>query len=272
MIVMRLLRSALGWLDAQRSSAPGIEALRQVLPGDSRFGDPLSTAGAGPTQVLARRARVGDDGPFSVLREIGLAVLQVANWVSPGPGGARAPVAIAFTDLVGFSSWALRVGDQRSLDLLRSVDAVIAAAFEAHGGIMVKRLGDGTMAVFDRASAAAEACRDAIRAVDRLRVEGYSPRLRAGVHFGRAHAIGGDYIGVDVNIAARLCEAAGEEQVLVSGAAIGDDLDRARLRAEPVSRPLRGTPPGLQIYAFQDRLDDNQNANRNREDLLGLAR
>jgi adenylate cyclase len=230
---------------------PGIRALRRVLPGDSKFGDPLSTAGTGPTQVLARRGRVAGDGPFSAVRELGLAILQVADWLSPGSGGIRSPVAIAFTDLVGFSSWALRAGDEKSLDLLRSADALVTAAFEAHGGVVVKRLGDGTMAVFDKPAAAAEASRDAIRAVSRLKENDYRPRLRAGVHFGRAHVIGGDYLGVDVNIAARLCEAAGAEQVLVSGAA-RNDLDRPRLRAAPERGRLPGVPRDLEIYAFRD--------------------
>jgi hypothetical protein len=45
---MRSLQRALSWLDARRSYKPGITTLRRVLPGDSRFGDPLSTAGTDP--------------------------------------------------------------------------------------------------------------------------------------------------------------------------------------------------------------------------------
>ena len=247
------LHRALSWLDARRGYRPGITALRELLPGDRRFGDPLSTAGTDPTQVVARRTWPGESGRFSVLRELGLAVLQVADWLSPG--AARGPVAIAFTDLVGFSSWAVRAGDETSLDLLRSVDALVTAAFEAHKGMVVKRLGDGTMGVFEKPAAAAEACRDGIRAVRRIEEGGYRPRLRAGVHFGEPHAIGGDFIGMDVNIAARLCEAAGAEEILVSGAALRDDLDRARLRPEPERGPLRGAPHELEIYAFRDGLN-----------------
>jgi len=246
---MRALRRTLSWLDARRSHRPGIAALRQILPGDSRFGDPLSTSGTDPTHVVARRVWVRGTRHFSAAREIGLAVLQVADWLSPGPSSAPAPVAIVFTDLVGFSSWALRAGDEKSLDLLRSVDAAVTAAFHERRGMVVKRLGDGTMAVFDDSSVAAEACEAAIAATSQLESNGYRPRLRAGLHFGRPHAIGGDYIGVDVNIASRLCEAAAPQQVLVSEAAY-EDLDGVHLRTEPERGPLRGAPADLKIYSL----------------------
>lgn len=245
----RRLRQTLSWLDARRSYRPGIAALRQILPGDSRFGDPLSTSGTDPTHVVARRVWSGKRR-WSAAREIGLAILQVADWLSPGPSGATAPVAIVFTDLVGFSSWALRVGDEVSLDLLRSIDTAVTAAVDERGGVVVKRLGDGTMAVFDDPSIAAEACEAAIGATARLEGNGYRPGLRAGLHFGRPHAFGGDYVGVDVNIASRLCEAATAGQVLVSGAAY-ENLDGVHLRAKPERGPLRGAPPDLEIYAFK---------------------
>ena len=253
---LRRLHRTLGWLDARRSYRPGIAALRQILPGDSRFGDSLSTSGTDLTHVVARRVWVRGKRRWSAAREIGLAVLQVADWLSPGPSGAPAPVAIVFTDLVGFSSWALRVGDEKSLDLLRSVDAAVTAAVDERGGAVVKRLGDGTMAVFDDSAVAAEACEAAIETMSRLEGNGYPPRLRAGLHFGRPHAIGGDYIGVDVNIASRLCEAAAAGQVLVSGAAY-ESLDGVHLRAEPDRGPLRGAPPDLEIYAFKRRSSES---------------
>ena len=48
------------------------------------------------------------------------------------------------------------------------------------------------------------------------RGERAQPELRAGIHLGRPRKVGGDYLGVDVNIAARVGEAAKGDQVLVS--------------------------------------------------------
>lgn len=47
-------------------------------------------------------------------------------------------------------------------------------------------------------------------------MEGYRPRLRTAIHLGRPRKLGCDYFGVDVNIAARLCDAAKPDEILVS--------------------------------------------------------
>jgi adenylate cyclase len=128
-------------------------------------------------------------------------------------------VAILFTDLVGFSSWALHAGDEAALELLRRVATAEDGAISAHSGTLVKRLGDGAMAVFRDASQAISAALEAQRGIERIDVDGYSPRVRAGVHVGRPRRVGRDYLGVDVNIAARIVEAAKGGEVLVSGPA-----------------------------------------------------
>jgi adenylate cyclase len=46
--------------------------------------------------------------------------------------------------------------------------------------------------------------------------DGYRPQRRAGIHWGRPRKLGGDYLGVDVNIAARVADAAKADQVMVS--------------------------------------------------------
>jgi class 3 adenylate cyclase len=71
--------------------------------------------------------------------------------------------------------------------------------------------------------------------------------MRAGVHWGRPRKLGGDYLGVDVNVAARVTDAAKAGQVLVSDAMLAQ-IDRDELRAGRTRR-LRadGTPAGLRV-------------------------
>jgi adenylate cyclase len=224
--------------------------LRELLPGDSELGDPLSTAGDEPQQLVARRIAEAAAGRPSVARELGLGAVQVFQALSEAQGRGRGEreLAILFTDLVDFSSWALVAGDEAAVGLVRSVGKVGETAVFQHGGRVVKRLGDGLMAVFDDAGGAVAAALDMRHGVAALSVDGYVPQLRAGVHTGRPRKIGGDYIGVDVNVAARVAGAADAGEVLVSGPVrdrVASDaiaFKRRRFRA-------KGAPKELEVYA-----------------------
>jgi len=231
-----------------------IRNTRALLPGDENFGDELSTAEDKPAAVIARflRERAAEGGSeLSVSREAGLAALQVWQAFSQrvGRGAGTTHVAILFTDLVGFSSWVLDVGDELALELLRAVAAVVEPEISAHGGRLVKRLGDGHMAVFAdarRGVDAALAMQDGIAAVE---VAGHRPELRAGLHLGHPRQIGGDYLGTDVNIAARVGEAAGAGEVLVSGPlveAIGEPAELEFKRRRWFR--AKGAPRELEVY------------------------
>jgi adenylate cyclase len=244
--VLRRINAHPGLLAAAR-------AARRRLPGDERYGDPLSVAGNDPTHLIGQRLAPRDDSPPSALRELGLSALQVWQAVSEaqGRGYGDREVAILFTDLCEFSDWALDAGDTMVLELLRAVGQAVEPAVAAHGGTVVKRLGDGLMAVFEEPGDAVEAALEASAALDDLEVGGHRPRLRAGVHVGRPRKLGGDYYGVDVNVAARLTEAAGAGEVLVSDAA-RTQLDEERLNLRRRRRfKAKGAPTELQVYAVE---------------------
>ena len=226
--------------------------IRQFLPGDPELGDPLSTAGDQPSHLLARRVAESASERPSVARELGLGALQVWQALSEAQGRGRgdAEMAILFTDLVDFSAWALEAGDEATLDLLRKVGAEGETVISARGGRVVKRMGDGLMAVFDDAQSAVLAAHDACIRVGELQVRGYRPKLRTGVHFGRPRKLGGDYLGVDVNIAARVAAAASGDEVLVSGAGCQRlDHDAFRLRRRRFR--AKGAPKGLEVFAVE---------------------
>ena len=181
-------------------------ALRGLLPGDEDLGDPLSTASDKPSHLIARRVATAGSKQESAARELSLGALQVWQAFSEAQGRGRGEIdlAIVFTDLVDFSEWALEAGDEAVIDLLRRVTSVTEAAVGAHRGRAIKHLGDGLMAIFLDAEGAVDAAHEAAAAVAAIEYEGYRPALRAGVHIGRPRKLGGDYIGVDVNIAARV--------------------------------------------------------------------
>jgi adenylate cyclase len=122
-------------------------------------------------------------------------------------------------------------------------------AIKERDGLIVKRLGDGVMAVFDDAAPAVDAALEASRAVGEIQLDGYSPQLRAGIHFGKPRKLGSDYFGVDVNVAARVADAAGPGEVLISESVCdqiaGSDMElRRRWRFK-----AKGAPKDLKVYS-----------------------
>lgn len=235
-----------------------VRRTRRALPGDSGFGDPLSAAGRDGAGTIARLAgRLFDEQP-TASREVTLGGLQLWHAVREraGRGEGGSEVTIVFTDLVGFSDWAMRAGDEDALRLLRRVAAATEPEVVAHRGAVVKRLGDGLMAVFPSPQLALDAVTACMAGVVDVEVAGWRPRLRVGVHTGHPRRIGDDYLGVDVNIAARLGEKAGAGEILVSETTRAG-LDPARVSTRPKRsfRPgkVKGVPEEIAVHVATPR-------------------
>ncbi|MEK6229415.1 MAG: adenylate/guanylate cyclase domain-containing protein [Actinomycetota bacterium] len=240
-------------LDSAPRLVRAAQALRNMLPGDRDYGDRLSVAGSEPPQLIGQRLTALTAERPSALREVGFSALQVWQSLSEaqGRGLGDEEVVIVFNDLVGFSDWTLEAGDTLALELLRRVGQAVEPPIEAHGGRIVKRLGDGVMAVFGDPAEAVEAALEGSRALDDLEVGGYSPRVRTGIHMGRPRRLGGDYYGVDVNIAARVATAAGPGEVLVSDATLHRlDTESLELKRRYRFRG-KGAPKDLKVYAAE---------------------
>jgi class 3 adenylate cyclase len=251
----------LGWLRSTNQS-PGVVKLirraRRALPGDPDFGDPLSATGdSGPSAAARAADRLLQRDVAS--REVSLAGLQVWQALTERVSGkpANREVTLVFTDLVGFSSWALKVGDDATLKLLRRVAQAVEPPLLEAGGHIVKRMGDGTMAVFADPATAVRATRSGLDAVKAIEVDGYTPRMRAGVHTGRPQRIGADWLGVDVNIAARVMERATKGGLIVSQATLdgisAEDFESLgvtarRLRKQVFTAKQGGVPADLAMY------------------------
>lgn len=247
------IRAAAVRADSHPTALRAARWLRGRLPGDDRFGDPLSTAGHAPVEVLGREVSALEPPRPSAAHELGLGALQLWQGLSEASGRGRGTeeVALLFTDLVGFSSWALKAGDASAVELLRAVGAVSESAVGRGGGTIVKRLGDGVMAAFGDPAAAVEAAFETRQGLGGIDVAGHRPRMRFGVHSGKPRRLGGDYFGVDVNVAARVAAAAGGGEVLVSDA-VRDRLDPEQIATRRRWRfKHKGTPKGLQAFVAE---------------------
>lgn len=256
------------WLKSTNHSPAVIDFVkraRRVLPGDPEFGDPLSADGDGGPRAAARAAdRLLDRDAAS--REVSLAGLQVWQALTERISGrpANPETTLVFTDLVGFSDWSLRAGDDATLTLLRRVAQVAEPPLLAAGGHIVKRMGDGTMAVFSRPVTAVSAVLQALDAVRTVEVGGYVPLMRAGIHTGRPQRMGSDWLGVDVNITARVMDRATRGGLVVSQTTLdqlsaGDiealGITTKRVRRQLFAPRIPGVPEDLDMHWVKVRRD-----------------
>jgi class 3 adenylate cyclase len=272
-----------GWLRNTNRNPDIIAAIRRarrVLPGDPDFGDPLSAAGDSGPQAAARAADRLMPDREAATREVSLATLQLWQAITERVSGrpANAEVTLVFTDLVSFSSWSLEAGDDATLRLLRRVAQVAESPVLDSGGQIVKRMGDGMMAVFTEPATAVRATVEALEAVKTVEVEGYTPRMRAGIHTGRPQRIGSDWLGVDVNIAARVMERATRGGLIISGQTLerisAEDLESLGVNIKRVRRPVfaprqSGVPADLVMYRVS--ADRDQSGEEEADDSAELA-
>ena len=136
-------------------------------------------------------------------------------------GAAIAPsglVTILFTDIEGSTSLTQRLGDAGAQDLLRTHNAIVREALNAHAGSEIKHTGDGIMASFPLASSAV-ACAIAIQRalVDHAVEPRQAPlRVRIGLNAGEPVAEDEDLFGTAVQLARRVCDAAKAGEILAS--------------------------------------------------------
>jgi class 3 adenylate cyclase len=128
------------------------------------------------------------------------------------PGGQERVLAtLLFTDIVGSTTHAERLGDAKWRALLSEHDKLIRQELNANKGREVKTTGDGFLARFDSPAAAircARAIRDGVR---RMSLE-----IRAGIHTGECEVHGTDLAGIALHVAARIMALAGNSEILVS--------------------------------------------------------
>jgi class 3 adenylate cyclase len=161
-------------------------------------------------------------------------------------GLQRRLLTILFTDIVDATGHAARMGDARWRDLLSAHDAATRREVERYGGREVKTVGDGYIAAFDGPPSDALRCaRTVVAAVRGLGIE-----IRAGLHTGECELIGGDVGGMAVHIAARVCDMAGPEDVLMSGTTYGTVVGSGLECETRGAHELRGVPGPWPIFAL----------------------
>jgi class 3 adenylate cyclase len=138
-----------------------------------------------------------------------------------------------FTDVEGSTELIQELGSVYGL-ALRTQRHILTSCVEANDGQVIRGSeGDGSFFVFTRPTHALNAAVEAQRKLMRSEFGDVAMRVRMGLHTGPAVLYGGEHVGLNVHIAARVCSAAYGGQILCSGATAGgveEPADGIRLK------------------------------------------
>ena len=103
----------------------------------------------------------------------------------------RRQVTVLFTDMVGFTSFSERSGEEAAYTLMRSLSKLMDEAVNEQGGVIRGFTGDGIIAVFGAPVALEDAplraCRAALSILQRLKAAGLDLEAKHGVRPAIAH-------------------------------------------------------------------------------------
>jgi len=166
--------------------------------------------------------------------------------------GTASDTTVVFADLTGSTAAFESLGNERATRTITELTTWIAKVCERHRGRVVKTLGDGVLAVFDQTRNAVQAVVQ-LQNVHLLRLDrsaaGMSMHLKVGVACGEVVVVNGDCYGDAVNVASRLADLSGADQVWVNDAVASqfkDDDDGIHfISLGPIQLRGRAEPCGV---------------------------
>ena len=159
---------------------------------------------------------------------------------------SRALLTLLFTDIVGSTQHIVELGDERWRALLGRYRGAVRQELSRYGGHEVDTAGDAFFATFERPSSGVS-CSVAIRSA----VAELGLQLRTGLHLGECEMRGEKVSGIEVHTAARVMAAAGDGEILLSGA-VRDAISAADFStADRGRQTLKGVPGEWQLFAVE---------------------
>ncbi len=125
---------------------------------------------------------------------------------------------ILFTDMVGSTRMTQELGDAAAMEVLQVHDTIVRGALEQQGGREVKHTGDGIMASFVSVAGSINCAIDIQRGIsDNNKGESkHDLHVRIGLCAGEPVEKNQDLFGTSVQLAARICDQADAEEILVA--------------------------------------------------------
>lgn len=134
-----------------------------------------------------------------------------------------APTTVVFADLTGSTGVFETLGNAKATQAITRLTQWIGEVCRAHSGRVVKMLGDGVLAVFPDSNRAVAAVVEMQRAHQK-RIQSWPAnlrmRLQVGVACGEIVEVNGDCYGDAVNVASRLSDMSGADQIWATDTAV----------------------------------------------------
>ena len=159
----------------------------------------------------------------------------------------RVLATVLFTDIVGATETAARLGDERWRHVLTRHHDAVRRELQRFRGREIDTAGDGFFAAFD---GPARAVRCACAIGDAVRPLGLE--LRAGVHTGECEVIGNKVGGIAVHIGARIAACAAAGEVFVSSTVKDLVAGSGLTFADRGQQTLKGVPGEWHLFAAAD--------------------
>ena len=125
---------------------------------------------------------------------------------------------VLFTDIIGSTQMTQDHGDEAAMRVLQVHDTIIRGALNKHSGSEVKHTGDGIMASFASVSGSVKSAIDMQRGISEYNQSDPEMNLyvRIGLSAGEPVEENQDLFGSTVQLAARICNHADAEQILIA--------------------------------------------------------
>ncbi|GIU85230.1 MAG: hypothetical protein KatS3mg008_2005 [Acidimicrobiales bacterium] len=168
----------------------------------------------------ASRGSRRSEGPSRYGREASSTGGRPASGAGDGTRTERATrgrVVVAFTDMVDSTRIAETLGDDVWAGVVSEHRALVRELLGRHSGREIGTQGDGFLVAFDDARAAVAFSEELQRRLRDTRASGrFAPQVRVAIHSGEATDLEDDLVGTTVNVAARVLEAAGAGEILLT--------------------------------------------------------
>ena len=166
-----------------------------------------------------------------------------------------AEVTVVFADLTGSTGVFETLGNAKATQAITRLTQWIGRVCQARNGQVVKSLGDGVLMVFSQNTDAVEAVSEMQRVhTERIQTwpEKLKMRLQVGLARGQVIEQDGDFFGDAVNVAARLSDLSGPDQILGTDTVINNLPSDSLVRFRSLgAMDIRGRHEACMVYRVE---------------------